>query len=256
MTHDTLHFITMNIEGHHHLETVAALITQQQPDIVCVQEAFGVDIVPLAKSLGYTAYFEPMVRFDEPNRYRIDPLGEWGVAFLVAPHMQLVEYLAVPYVQHTASDNEPIPSFVDGDPNSVNRVVQIARVAHQSDSAFFTFANTHFTWTPKGEPTPEQFNDLAALLNVLQSQAPAEHVLCGDFNAPRGGEVFAQLAQRYRDNIPAEFTTTLDETLHYAGKLELVVDGIFSTPQYVVKNVRQYHGISDHTPISAHVSTI
>ena len=78
-----------------------------------------------------------------------------------------------------------------------------------------------------------------------------EFVLCGDFNAPRGGEMFAELSSRYTDNVPASYLSSLDPKLHRAGNLERMVDGIFTTPTYLVSDVEMYSGISDHCAFTA-----
>ena len=77
-----------------------------------------------------------------------------------------------------------------------------------------------------------------------------EIVFCGDFNAPRGGEVFSTLATVFTDNIPSSVTTTMDNALHRVGdKLRpLVVDGLF-TRGYKASNVRVVCGVSDHCAV-------
>ncbi len=79
-------------------------------------------------------------------------------------------------------------------------------------------------------------------------------VLCGDFNAPRGGEIFSELAARYRDNIPAQYTTSIDASLHRAGDLQLMVDGIFTTPEYQASSVLLHSGVSDHYAVTADIT--
>jgi endonuclease/exonuclease/phosphatase family metal-dependent hydrolase len=78
-------------------------------------------------------------------------------------------------------------------------------------------------------------------------------VLCGDFNAPRGKEIFSRLAAHWTDHVPLAHTTSLDPVLHRAGALQLMVDGIFSTPDYDVSGVRLHQGVSDHCAITARI---
>mgnify|MGYP003739632349 CR=1 FL=1 len=112
--------------------------------------------------------------------------------------------------------------------------------------------NTHFTWSPNGEANDEQRLDLAEMLSQLENYD--DFILCGDFNAPRGKEIFAQLASRYTDNLPPEVTTTIDGQFHYAGQLEIVVDGFFTTPRYQVESLQVRAGLSDHQGLLAQVS--
>jgi endonuclease/exonuclease/phosphatase family metal-dependent hydrolase len=134
--------------------------------------------------------------------------------------------------------------------NNLNRIVLAADI--QKDGRVFRIATTHLTWTPNGGPNGEQRRDAAALLHVLEGLS--EFVLCGDFNAPRGGDIFSMLASRYKDNIPLQYTSSLDPNLHRAGQLGLMVDGIFSTSAYTVSAVKMVSGISDHCALVATVS--
>lgn len=78
-------------------------------------------------------------------------------------------------------------------------------------------------------------------------------VLCGDFNAPRGGPIFSQFAERWRDCIPQHIATSIDPDLHRAGALQLMVDGLFTTADFAVSNVRMHCGVSDHKAITADI---
>lgn len=79
-------------------------------------------------------------------------------------------------------------------------------------------------------------------------------MLAGDFNAPRGGESFSAIAARYRDNIPPNYQTSIYAPLHRSGQdLELMVDGLFTTPGYRAENVELTSGMSDHYAIVADI---
>jgi endonuclease/exonuclease/phosphatase (EEP) superfamily protein YafD len=121
-------------------------------------------------------------------------------------------------------------------------------VSVRSGSELLHIANTHFTWTPDGKASEQQRIDLPQLLKKLE-QYP-ELILCGDFNAPRGEEIFSQLCEHFTDNLPADVVSTIDPKLHRTqGKFDLAVDTIFSTPGYQVKDVQVFEGISDHKAI-------
>jgi len=90
---------------------------------------------------------------------------------------------------------------------------------------------------------------LCAVLETL-----GDFVLAGDFNAPRGKEIFSLLAERYTDNIPQKYTSSIDGTLHKAGPLPYMIDGIFSTPLYEVVDVEMVCGVSDHCAFKAFVT--
>ena len=62
------------------------------------------------------------------------------------------------------------------------------------------------------------------------------------------------MSDRFKDNIPLRYTTSIDPNLHRAGALELMVDGLFSTPGYVVSDVALHSGVSDHCAITCAIS--
>jgi endonuclease/exonuclease/phosphatase family metal-dependent hydrolase len=107
----------------------------------------------------------------------------------------------------------------------------------------------HFSWTANGTIDERQRKHVAILLDYLSTKG--ELVMCGDFNIPRGNEMYEKLLTNYHDNVPMEIQTTLDPILHYAnrenpGILKLVVDYVWSTPKYSVSEVRVEQGVSDH----------
>ena len=92
----------------------------------------------------------------------------------------------------------------------------------------------HFSWTPDGSVDDRQRRHMQLLLEYLSTKG--ELVLCGDFNTPRGNELYEKLLTNYLDNIPTEIQTTIDPKLHRInfenlGKLKLVVDYIWSSPK-------------------------
>jgi endonuclease/exonuclease/phosphatase family metal-dependent hydrolase len=104
-----------------------------------------------------------------------------------------------------------------------------------------------------GDVTEKQTQDLKALLAILE-KIP-EFVLTGDFNAPRGRETGDTIAAKYKDNIPEHYTSSIDP-MHRAGELPYVVDGIFTTPQYLASNVELHLGVSDHKAVTATIAKI
>jgi endonuclease/exonuclease/phosphatase family metal-dependent hydrolase len=152
-------------------------------------------------------------------------------------------------------NNDGIPESRSDNPtfsNTHNRMVLWCNV--EKDGITYRIATTHFTWTPDGSPSDAQRRDLSAMLDKLKNFG--EFVLCGDFNAPRGGEIFSAIAAKYKDNIPPKYTTSIDGNLHRAGHIPLMVDGIFSTPAYRISNVVLHNGVSDHCAITADVENV
>ena len=121
-----------------------------------------------------------------------------------------------------------------------------------ADGQIFSISTTHFTWTPDGDANEYQRKDLENLMKILDGYK--SFVLAGDFNAPRGREIFSAIAAKYKDNIPLEYVSSIDSNLHRAPGLKLMVDGLFSTPDYKVEDAELVCGVSDHCAIVAKIS--
>lgn len=233
--------ISLNIEGHRHLERIIPFLQQEQPQIINLQEVYAVDVPVLEQALQKQAHFTPMAIVTEPTPHQSHTLGEWGLAQFGSEEITVRQ--AKYYV---GEKNQPLPIFFENaNPNSMLRAVSWLR--GEFAGQLYTVATTHFTWSPRGEATELQRKNLQSLFKVLD-QVPA-NVLTGDFNAPRGGEIFGSLAQRYQDEIPPEVTTSIDGQYHKAGALELMVDGFFSAAEYQVSDVRLVGGLSDHLAV-------
>ncbi len=237
----TLKLLTLNIEHDRHLDRVAQTIATHVPDIVCLQEVFEKDCAALAAVGGYQVKYAISALMPERSGGGTSPRS-WGVAVLtrVPVHAQTVAYYA---------DDPAIRIFKE--PNDPRRLVVMTELLHEGRS--YKIGTTHFTWSMNGETTDEQRADFARLKQVLQPYP--DYVLCGDFNAPRGREMFGLFTGELGliDHLPADVTTTIDPQFHSAGALELAVDTIFSTPEYRLTQVQVLEGISDHKGILATV---
>lgn len=235
-----LKLITLNIEGHRHLDKWLPVMRAEQPDVLCLQEVFAVDIPRIQSELGLEIKFVPNMNVTHQTKYNLTPHGLIGLGYCHNP--QTVQVLNH-QVQYYGGDPDMLKVFTQ--PNDDNRFVLSARVEKEGEQ--FVIGTTHFTWSPGGEISDLQRADFAKLAQIIRSFK--ELVLCGDFNAPRGREMFTLFEELLIDHLPQEVTTTIDGSLHYAGDLQVVVDTIFSTPGYAVRNVRTISGISDHIAI-------
>jgi endonuclease/exonuclease/phosphatase (EEP) superfamily protein YafD len=231
--------VDLNIEGERHLERVLPFLRRERADVVCLQEVFEVDFPVLLEAAGGDGFFAPMSRMDHLNQYTHTARGVWGIAmFTRLAHMPFKRIFYVgngSIVSHTHPDDD-------------NHVLLTTTVT--SGGSEFVIGTTHFTWTPDGQANAQQRDALKKLLAVL----PREIVLCGDFNAPRGREMFTAFTRHLKDNVPSEVTSTLDPTYHRKGDLAYVVDTVFSTPEYLFTDVQVVDGLSDHKAIVATVS--
>ena len=81
-------------------------------------------------------------------------------------------------------------------------------------------------------------------------------------NIPRHHNfLYEKFLEQYKDNIPAEYKSSLDKSMHLFGNdseknvlfTDYMVDYIFSQAPYRVQNVRLEFGISDHAAVIADV---
>lgn len=236
----SLKLLTLNIESYRHLERVRPLIAEHSPDVLCLQEVLERDLPSLTAIGGYTAKYAIEAFLEVPASGGGQTVEAWGLAVLtrVPIRFQGVHYY---------SPEKSIP--VIQEPDDPRSVLIMTELEHAGQ--IIRFGTTHFTWSPNGTISNAQREDFACLKRVL-SEYP-DYVLCGDFNAPRGREMFSLFEDELHltDHLPPDIRSTLDPKFHRAGDLQYVVDTIFATREYSVRDVKVIDGISDHKAIGA-----
>lgn len=246
----TLKLVHINIERSKHLSLVFPFLKSEQPDVVCIIELMERDFARFEEELGMKGIYSPMALHPAE-----DNEGVTGSAVFSKYPLQNT---SVEYYHHSA---EPLLHHIPGHPDTIANALITAEV--EKDSIVYRIATTHFIWSTQGEVTDLQRECLEKMLPMLEQKG--ELVLTGDFNAPRGGEIFAALASKFKDNVPAEYVSSLDPAIHRAGARlaedakamgipGYMVDGIFSTPSFTISNVKLVAGVSDHCSIVANVS--
>lgn len=250
MGEDIIKLVSLNIELAKHLPLVRTFLEKEEPDIACLQEVYEADFEELAKELGMEAVFGQMSLIGRVE-YTKPPFVPYGVGILSALPIQSVRRAY--YRDDEESARKHVFNGTSRDDSHL-----LLWVSTKKGNESFVVGTTHFTWSPGGIADDLQRSDLKSLLGILE-KIP-EIVLCGDFNAPRGGEIFDALAHRYKDNIPLEYQTSIDVKLHRDGERlkgrPLMVDGLFTTPAFQCSNVRLVGGASDHFAIVAEVRRI
>ena len=232
----------INIERSKHLFRVAAFLRGHAPDVTCLQEVVADDVDWLGEQLGYPhRFFIPMCRFPEPSGAR--PIGIAILSRQVFAASEEIRYAG------GGSGRDVLDRSSEEARFRTNRY-SVGLVAIASHGLSFTIATTHFPWSDHARTLDFQRSACDRLLDLLNDRSL---VLCGDFNAPRGTEIFSRLAARWSDHVPPTYTTSLDPVLHRAGSLQLLVDGVFSTPDYEVTGVTLHRGVSDHCAITAQI---
>lgn len=243
--------LSLNTEGNVHFDVQLPFLQQQNADVVCLQEVFRADLPILEKILGKSYTYIPQATVQRDNPF-VPTRGDWGV--LIATKLPIVDVQTFTYVGEENTlpvfFENPVPGNTRTMQNSMNRVA-IVMTVQDTNGEEATVATTHFTWSPNGTSTPEQREDALSLKKHV-SQYPS-HILCGDLNAPRGGDTFALISEGYQDALPTDVLSTLDPVLHRAGHLEFTVDALLAHDEYEISDVEVHTGVSDHKAISARV---
>ncbi|TSC86122.1 MAG: endonuclease/exonuclease/phosphatase [Parcubacteria group bacterium Gr01-1014_8] len=243
----SIRLVSLNIERALHLDTVLPFLKERKPDVCCLQELREPDIPRFLDALSMRHFaFVPMSI--HPSEGHPAPTGLGILSrFPMDTHVH--------YYRGIAGSPPKTFDFPDSKSKFESEHAMVLFGTIHTGNTSYTIGTTHFGWTPNGKPDEYQRKDLAALLPILD--AAGEFVLTGDFNAPRGGEIFSEFARRYTDNIPLEYKTSIDLTLHRAARTkrneiaDKMVDGLFTTPAYTASNVSLEDGVSDHCAVVA-----
>lgn len=236
MQKKSLKIISLNIEMDRHIDRIIPFFKAQQPDVILLQEVLEKDRLNLESALEMRGIYTAQNTFCSDK-------GESPIGLLTLSKLPIVHHCCAFY----RGTNLPLIPMTISEPLKMTRAILVTEMVKDHQS--YCLINTHFTWSPNAKPSDEQHRDLAALLQLL-SNIP-EFILCGDFNAPRGTSIFDTLASRYKDNIPREVTSTIDKNLHRCGDLSVVIDGVFTTANYLVNDISIVDNLSDHCAVVA-----
>lgn len=232
--------VSVNIENDLHLDRLVPFLKKENPDVVCLQELLYDTAEKLRIELGMReSYYLPLLMYHGKI---------WGIGILSKYPLENK------YSGYYYKPGRDLGVWNEGDFSAENnkRIARgILAVEVTIENVTYRVIDTHFTWSGMAENTPLQKEHMEKLFTLLGKFT--DFVICGDLNIPRGSELWSELAKKYKDNIPPEAITTLDRDIHKVGHLDLVVDAMFSTPGYEVKNVRVVSGVSDHMAVVGEV---
>lgn len=237
--------ISVNIESNFHTDLVLAFLKRENADVICMQELLEEDVEMFKKELGFECIYRPVSYWKNPVQYPTLMGKKQGVGIFAK---NIVTSGSVFYYGKEENILRPFEEYVN-DPQKNYALAWIDTKGN--DSLIYKFVTTHLPVTDKGSVSPFQLEVTDALISQLDMLG--EFVLCGDTNAPRGGETFGRLAQKYKDNIPSEYQTSIDQNLHRVKGIQFMVDGLFTTPSYTALNVKLVDGVSDHMGVVADV---
>lgn len=236
-----LRILQLNVEQSKHTERILPFLKTNTPEVICFQEVMESNVPLFCEVMGARFHHFAQTSLRDGTREGLLLASRYPLSSIAVYHYAGAEDLL-----------EHIKGFPWPEVGEFKRTALFGTIT--TDDADIRVGVTHFTWTPDGSASNAQREAFAKLCTALKQEK--DFILCGDFNAPRGGEIWGMFAARYRDNIPAEYTWSLDQELHRAPLIERekMVDGIFSTPEYTIANVERVCGLSDHCGFTAIVS--
>ncbi len=230
--------LQINIEGRKHLDTVDDFIVRENPDVVCMQEVVATDFQAFKTKYNMDGIHVPMYVFDTST---------CGIALLTKNKIQSsnIEYYLKPTTDAVIQDAQIKPIMSDAHCALLSAEIVNNNQVHN-------VIVTHFPVHYPGHEVSDFQRECFKKMNIFLKQKK-DFILAGDTNSPRGTEIFDTLARDYKDNIPQDAVTTIDEKLHRAGFLPYVVDCMFTTPEYKVTNIKLVNSVSDHLGIVAEI---
>lgn len=244
-----LKLISINIETNKHYGRILPFFQNENPDVICLQEAPETFAVELQK-LGFETFFTPMCLAKDSTS---DGLITMGLMF-ASKH---------PFESKAIYYHKPTDEIVLFDRSDFHNTVSAAYIfsSFNTPEGIYNIVTTHPLKTKDGTEDEFQTGIIKVLLEKLADEE--SHIICGDFNIPRGyNSNYNLITDNYRDCIPDTYKSSLDKELHVKGHTEpngpitevYMVDYVFTQPPYQVENVRLEFGLSDHAGIVAEIN--
>jgi endonuclease/exonuclease/phosphatase family metal-dependent hydrolase len=221
-------FLHLNVEGRKHIDRITEFLDTREIEVICAQEMYEETAKLLSDKYGYKYIHAPMKMVSGEVEAK-------GTAILSKLLIKNSEKILI----NVAASNYRYGFF--------EFTCTLADI--EKEGKVFRFLTVHLPVEYPGENvSPFQLETYEKFKEILKNKG--EFMLTGDFNAPRGTIIFDSLAQTYKDNIPVEIISTIDDVLHRSAPLHYVVDGIFTTPGFKVSAIAIHDGLSDHKGIT------
>jgi len=240
--------ISLNIEVGLHNEKVLEFLKKEKADVVCLQELLDEDFELYKKELEMEGFRQIWHYQNKVRTTYLELIGKKDSIAIFAKN--IVDHGSTFFIGKEENLFKKYDEYIANEEFQNNGAFLWVDIKN-ADGKIFKFITTHLPVTKDGEVTPFQLEVIDALLKELGKIEG--FVLCGDTNAPRGKESFGRLAEKYKDNIPNEYKTSIDQNLHRVKGLQYMVDGLFTTPNYIASNVKLIDGVSDHMAIVAEI---
>lgn len=239
--------ISINTEHNIHNETVLKFLKKEKADVICLQEFLEEDFSLYKKELNLLGVFQPWVYLKDKNHSDLTGKKQGNAIFA----KNIIDSGSTFYVGKEDNISKSFQEYISDEKFQKNRSFLWVKIKN-NNGEIFKFITTQLPSTDNGEVTKYQLKVINLLLSHLDKQG--EFVLCGDMNTPRGNKSFATFEEKYKDNIPLEYKTSIDQNLHRVKGIQFMVDCLFTTLVYKASNVRLIDGISDHMAIVADIN--
>lgn len=217
-------------------------------DVLCLQEVMDFELEQLHKTYRFVR-FVPMTQFKDGTS-----MG------LVTCTNFMVSDVREQYYMGNATD---LPLFDESTPERVNATKRRPLLTCDvlRGDKMHRVGNTHFLYSKDGTASEQHYAAIDSLVDLFDAD---DMVLCGAMVMPRDGPLYKDFIvfSGFEDWVPRLITCTLDPELHKlserlkSGEVPpVVVDYIFGVQQHRPHDgsveVRQFHGVCDHTPLLA-----
>ncbi|MCX6754068.1 MAG: endonuclease/exonuclease/phosphatase family protein, partial [Candidatus Nomurabacteria bacterium] len=225
--------ISINIEANKHTKTVTEFLKEEKADVVCMQELLEEEFEFYKKELAFEGVFQP---FDYCCHH-VSSIKTYDVILELNKKRHGVaiftkDIINSGFIFYEGQKENILKSYDEytSDEKFQKNKTLIWVETKDTNGTLFKFVTTQLPVTHKGEVTPYQIEIINSMLSNLKNLG--ELVLCGDMNAPRGHQSFTIINENYKDNIPLEYKTSIDQNLHRVKGIQFMVDGLFTTPIY------------------------
>lgn len=230
-----LDILQLNVELNLHTDKIIAHVQAQNYDVLLLQEVLQDELDTIAQACNMQYAFAPLNTIEHQGILQI-----LGLATFSKHPLCNIEQL------YYRGDPKNLPLITRQTPELMARALLVVEVPANGQT--YRLINTHFTWSQNATVNAMQRQDFDKMLTMLQQYD--QFLLGGDFNTPRGRELYDHLAHIYTDNIPLDIKSTLDKEFFRVPGLELVIDGVFTTAKYKVAGMQILQGLSDHVGIA------
>ncbi|MDO8591210.1 MAG: hypothetical protein Q7R65_04525 [bacterium] len=256
----SLKIVTLNLSrGFPGIEKSMSFLSRPEWDMACLQDVQVTHLPRLAEIFPGAQYFAPM------TKHLIDgvrvPVGI-GIFSRGEPFISPSAHAYVGNVLPVLDlDGVEISADGNAEPVDLSRVRATESrlavfVGVSVGGRYFKIGTTHGTWSPaKYIPDNHQRWSIFKLVGIIDEQRP--DVMAGDFNAPRGGELYNILCNRSLiDRVPTSIVNSIDWKLRGRSGPDVLVDYFFTATASDISDVQTHFGVSDHAALSGTVSKI